>query len=98
MECPNCKKKIGLKLKFCPYCGKILSKQTKIKNIYYASKYSEKFHKPGCEWVQEISNDNLIIYKSYQDAIKDGKVPCQVCLIKSERFSQSKKFSYYKEF
>lgn len=30
MKCPNCNKKINLKLKFCPYCGKMISK-TKLK-------------------------------------------------------------------
>ena len=47
--------------------------------IYWASKESNKFHKPSCEWAQEILDFNLIIYYSRQDAIDDGRDPCHVC-------------------
>ena len=47
--------------------------------IYWASKESEIFHRPNCEWAQEILDYNLIIYRSRQDAIKDGRDPCRVC-------------------
>ena len=94
MKCPNCNKKINLKLKFCPHCGKMISKQ-KFKGransnskesgkkfddrIYWASKESNIFHRPSCEWAQEILDHNLIIYHSRQEAIDDGREPCHVC-------------------
>ena len=100
MKCPHCNKKINLKIKLCPYCGKIISKQklngakrkangkaastykssTKDDNgIYWASKESDKFHRPSCEWAQEIIEPNLIIYYSRKEAIDDGREPCHVC-------------------
>ena len=102
MKCPNCNKKINLKLKFCPYCGKMLSKQ-KLKgkskrankksdkfskprrkwnqkeDEYWASKESYIFHRPSCEWAQEILDHNLIVYNSRKEAIDDGREPCHVC-------------------
>ena len=44
-----------------------------------ASKTSDVFHKPDCRWAQNISADNLIQYKSRNEAIKAGKRPCKWC-------------------
>lgn len=46
---------------------------------YVASKSSDIFHKPDCRWAQNISKENLITYKSRDDAIKAGKRPCKTC-------------------
>lgn len=46
---------------------------------YWASEKTEKFHKPDCEWAEKIGEDNKIIYQSREDAIADGKEPCNVC-------------------
>ena len=49
------------------------------KDVYVASKNSEIFHKPGCRWAQNISDDNLVTYNSREEAIKNGKRPCKSC-------------------
>jgi len=46
---------------------------------YYASAAGRTFHRPGCEWVQNISPENLVQYKSRDEATASGKKPCQVC-------------------
>lgn len=49
------------------------------RTLYYASKKTDSFHKPSCEWAQKIKDKNLITYKSRESAIADGKSPCGVC-------------------
>ena len=46
---------------------------------YVASKSSAVFHKPDCRWAQNISQRNLVTYKSKDQAIKAGKRPCKTC-------------------
>ena len=46
---------------------------------YWASKESYIFHRPSCEWAQEILDHNLIVYNSRKEAIDDGREPCHVC-------------------
>jgi hypothetical protein len=46
---------------------------------YVASNSSNIFHKPDCRWAQNISKENLIKYKSREEAIKAGKRPCKTC-------------------
>lgn len=46
---------------------------------YWASEKTSKFHLPTCEWAEKISENNKIIYDSREDAIADGKEPCDVC-------------------
>jgi len=46
---------------------------------YVASKSSNVFHKPDCRWAKNISDQNLVIYKSREEAIKAGKRPCKTC-------------------
>lgn len=81
MECPNCKKKIGLKLKFCPYCGKMLSKERfkGKRKIYWANENGHIFHDPNCEWAKELNQSFMVVYHSRQAAIDDGKRPCSIC-------------------
>jgi len=49
------------------------------KSVYVASKNSKVFHKSGCTWVKRIKPDNLISYKTREDAVNDGKRPCKNC-------------------
>ena len=44
-----------------------------------ASKNSGVFHRPGCRWAQNVSQDNLVTYKSRDEAISAGKRPCKLC-------------------
>ena len=46
---------------------------------YIASKSSEVFHKSDCRWAQNISQENLIVYSSREEAVKAGKRPCKTC-------------------
>jgi len=46
---------------------------------YVASNNSDIFHKPDCRWAKNISPDNLVTYKSRQEAVKAGKRPCKWC-------------------
>lgn len=46
---------------------------------FVASKKSEVFHEPGCEWAQKINPDNLVTYDSYQAAVDDGRRPARCC-------------------
>jgi hypothetical protein len=52
---------------------------TALEYSYIASKSSNIFHKPDCRWAQNISKENLIKYKSRDEAIKAGKRPCKTC-------------------
>ena len=46
---------------------------------YVASKSSNVFHRPNCRWAKNISPENLVEYKSREEAIKAGKRPCKSC-------------------
>jgi len=46
---------------------------------YVASKNSKVFHKPDCRWAQRIKPENLVRYRTRQDAINAGRRPCQLC-------------------
>jgi hypothetical protein len=46
---------------------------------YVASKSSNVFHRPDCRWARNISPENLIEYKSREEAIQAGKRPCKSC-------------------
>ena len=46
---------------------------------YVASKGSSVFHKPTCRWAQNISEENLVVYNSRQEAVQAGKRPCKTC-------------------
>jgi hypothetical protein len=52
---------------------------TAVEYIFVASSSSTVFHKPDCRWAQNISQENLIKYKSREEAIKAGKRPCKTC-------------------
>jgi len=54
-------------------------KSTALEYSYVASNNSNIFHKPECRWAQNISKENLITYKSREEAIKAGKRPCKTC-------------------
>jgi len=46
---------------------------------YVASKNSQVFHRPDCRSAKRISAENLVFYKTREEAIKAGKRPCKVC-------------------
>jgi len=46
---------------------------------YVASSSSDIFHKPDCRWAKNISPENLVTFKTREQAIKAGKRPCKWC-------------------
>jgi hypothetical protein len=46
---------------------------------YVASKNSKVFHKSTCTWAKRIAPENLVHYKTREEAINDGKRPCKTC-------------------
>ena len=37
------------------------------------------FHYPDCEWAEKISSNNLVKFKSRQEAVNQGYTACKVC-------------------
>jgi methylphosphotriester-DNA--protein-cysteine methyltransferase len=48
--------------------------------LYFASKKYKIVCKEGCSHIKNILGRNLLIYKSLEEAIKDGCRPCKHCL------------------
>ena len=46
---------------------------------YLASKKSMRYHFPSCKWAQKIGPQNLIVFKTMEEAKKAGATPCKVC-------------------
>ncbi len=46
---------------------------------FVASKNSSVFHRADCRLARNISEGNLVGYKSREEAIQDGKRPCRSC-------------------
>jgi methylphosphotriester-DNA--protein-cysteine methyltransferase len=46
---------------------------------FVGSKNSDKYHFPDCKWAKKISPKNLVTFKTAQEAVKAGYVPCKVC-------------------
>ncbi len=60
--------------------GTDLSPQSQVAaGKYVASKNSSVFHKPDCGSAKKISQSNLVVYESRDEAIKAGKRPCKSC-------------------
>ncbi|MGB9804952.1 Ada metal-binding domain-containing protein [Desulfofundulus sp.] len=43
------------------------------------NKNSKKFHRPDCRWAAEIAPQNQVEFRSREEAVKAGYVPCKVC-------------------
>ncbi len=46
---------------------------------YIGNARSLKFHRPDCEWAQKTAPQNRVVFKSRDEAIKQGYQPCKVC-------------------
>jgi len=46
---------------------------------YVASNSSGIFHGPDCRWAKNISPENLVIYRTRDEAMSSGKRPCKSC-------------------
>ena len=49
-------------------------------NYYVGNKNSKKFHNQYCKYVSSISDKNLHVFDSVEDAINDGYSPCGTCM------------------
>lgn len=54
-------------------------KQDTVEVNFVASKKSKVFHKPDCPFARRISPENLVTYKTRDEAINAGKRPCKRC-------------------
>ncbi|MHC4737532.1 MAG: Ada metal-binding domain-containing protein [Planctomycetota bacterium] len=54
-------------------------KQQALENNFVASKNSRVFHKPGCNSAKRILEENIVAYRSREEAINTGKRPCKRC-------------------
>lgn len=52
-------------------------KQEQAQSVYHGNLRSRKFHRPGCRyyWCKNCK----AVFKSREEAIKQGYVPCKVC-------------------
>ena len=76
------RKYLRLKSKWGQYRTQKISPTPTIKKKewkYVASKKSKVFHSPNCKWVKRIKPENLIGFKSREEAISSGRRPCKVC-------------------
>lgn len=62
-----------------PESPEITSETIITERNFIASAQGEKFHKPGCRYVDNISTGNKVYYETREDAIADGKTACSVC-------------------
>ena len=46
---------------------------------FIGSKGGDVFHKSDCHWASSISSENLMSYKTREEAVKAGKRPCKFC-------------------
>jgi methylphosphotriester-DNA--protein-cysteine methyltransferase len=46
---------------------------------YVGSKFSNKYHYPDCKSAKKISPNNLVTFKTAEEAVKARYVPCKVC-------------------
>ncbi len=47
---------------------------------YVGNSNSKKFHRPDCQWAQKIASQNRVEFRSREEAVKAGYVPC-TCVI-----------------
>ncbi len=46
---------------------------------FVGHKKSKKFHYPYCRWAEKMNPENQIWFKSRQEAVDKGYIPCKVC-------------------
>ena len=46
---------------------------------YVASSKEDAVHRPDCKYAGWILSENIVTYDSLEDALKDGKHPCEEC-------------------
>ncbi len=46
---------------------------------YVGNKSTKKFHRLNCPWGRKISAHNNVYFKTREEAVKQGYIPCKVC-------------------
>jgi hypothetical protein len=46
---------------------------------FVASRSSSVFHRSDCRWAQNIADNNLVGYRTREEALQAGKRPCKTC-------------------
>ncbi|MBN1363889.1 MAG: hypothetical protein JW976_03700 [Syntrophaceae bacterium] len=46
---------------------------------FVGSKTSNKYHYPTCKWVKQIKPHKIIKFRSPEEAVKAGYIPCPTC-------------------
>ncbi len=46
---------------------------------FWASKTSNRYHKPSCKWAKKIKKNRLIKFETVGDALSAGYIPCKYC-------------------
>ncbi|MEK6589714.1 MAG: Ada metal-binding domain-containing protein [Nitrospinota bacterium] len=46
---------------------------------FWGSKNSSKYHYPDCKFAKKINPKNFIKFKTPEEAVKAGYIPCRVC-------------------
>lgn len=57
----------------------ILTKPVAADDKYVVTKKSNKYHHPSCRWAQKFRSKNMVTFRSANDALGAGYVPCKVC-------------------
>lgn len=47
--------------------------------VRLASRNRPHFHRPGCQWADEIHDWNLLVFDDREGAIQAGLRPCKTC-------------------
>ncbi len=70
---------LGLSFLSVSYTKDSVAYAEKQEFTYFASRKSDKYHRPSCYWVQRIKPQNLIGFKNREEATKADYRPCKVC-------------------
>ncbi|HBT20822.1 MAG TPA: nuclease [Peptococcaceae bacterium] len=57
----------------------VLQNSSMRETSYIGNMRSKKFHRPDCIWAKKISPSNRVNFKSRNEALSSGYVPCKVC-------------------
>lgn len=53
--------------------------QDQVKQVFVGSRHSNVYHLPTCSAARRIKPENLIGFKSREEAVRAGYRPCKIC-------------------
>ena len=69
----------GKKAEWAHHAANSAAKMVVAPGEYIGNSKSMKFHKPSCRWAVKISDKNKVVFKSREEAIRQGYKSCGVC-------------------